>query len=40
MKRIDKIISEQTNYSRKEIKKMISKKLVIVNNEISKKSRR
>lgn len=31
MKRIDKIISEQTNYSRKEIKKMISHGLVLVN---------
>lgn len=31
MKRIDKIISEQTNYSRKEIKKMISQRLVLVN---------
>lgn len=31
MKRIDKIISEQTNYSRKEIKKMISQGLVLVN---------
>ena len=36
MKRIDKIISEQTNYSRKEIKKLISKKLVLVNNEVVK----
>lgn len=34
MKRIDRIISEQTNYSRKEIKKLISKRLIKVNNEI------
>ena len=31
MKRIDRIISEQTNYSRKDIKKLINKRLVIVN---------
>lgn len=31
MKRIDWIISEQTNYSRKDIKKLINKRLVIVN---------
>ena len=34
MKRIDRIISEQTNYSRKDIKKLINKRLVIVNGEI------
>lgn len=33
IKRIDRIISEQTNYSRKEIKKLISKGLIFVNNE-------
>lgn len=38
IKRIDKIISEQTNYSRKEIKKIISKGLVLVNDIIVKKS--
>ena len=38
MKRIDKIISEQTNYSRKEIKKMISQGVVYANNEQVKKS--
>lgn len=32
IKRIDKILSEQTNYSRKEIKKLISKELIYVNN--------
>lgn len=37
MKRIDKIISEQTYYTRKEIKKLISKGLVYANNEIVKK---
>jgi 16S rRNA pseudouridine516 synthase len=37
MKRIDKIISEQTSYTRKEIKKLISKKLVEVNNELVRK---
>lgn len=31
LKRIDKIISEQTNYSRKDIKKLISQGLVFVN---------
>ena len=30
IKRIDRIISEQTNYSRKEIKKMISSGVVYV----------
>lgn len=33
IKRIDRIISEQTNYSRKEIKDLIKKGLVFVNNE-------
>lgn len=33
IKRIDRIISEQTNYSRKEIKNLISKGLVFVNDE-------
>ena len=33
IKRIDRIISEQTNYSRKEIKKLISRGLIHVNNE-------
>jgi len=37
MERIDKIISEQTYYSRKEIKKLISKGLVYVNEEQVKK---
>ena len=32
IKRIDRIISEQTNYSRKEIKDLIKKGLVFVNN--------
>lgn len=34
MKRIDRILSEQTNYSRKEIKKLISKGLIFVNDKI------
>ncbi len=38
MKRIDKIISEQTNYSRKEIKRMISQGAVYINNNLIKKS--
>lgn len=38
MQRIDKIISEQTYYSRKEIKKLISQGLVYVNGEQVKKS--
>ena len=38
MKRIDKIISEQTYYTRKEIKKLISQKMVYVNGEQVKKS--
>ena len=33
MKRIDRIISEQTNYTRKEIRKLISQGSVTVNNE-------
>ena len=36
MKRIDRIISEKTDYSRKEIKKLISRGLVEVNDEIVK----
>ena len=38
MKRIDKIISEQTYYTRKEIKKIISQGMVYVNGEQVKKS--
>lgn len=38
IKRIDRIISEQTNYSRKEIKNLVSKKLVLVNDKIIDKS--
>ena len=38
MQRIDKIISEQTYYSRKEIKKLISQGLIYVNGEQVKKS--
>ena len=37
MKRIDKIISEQTYYTRKEIKKLISQGLVYINGEEVKK---
>ncbi len=37
MKRIDRIISEHTDYSRKEIKKLISNGLVEVNGELVKK---
>ncbi len=37
IKRIDRIISEQTNYSRKEIKKLISKGLIYVNDQQVKK---
>ncbi len=37
MKRIDKIISEQTNYSRKEIKKLVTQGLVLVNGKSVKK---
>ena len=36
MKRIDRIISEKTDYSRKEIKKLISKGLVFANKEVVK----
>lgn len=36
MKRIDRIISEQSNYSRKEIKKLISNGKVFVDNELVK----
>ena len=38
MERIDKIISSQTNYSRKDIKKIISQKRVTVNDKIILKS--
>lgn len=37
MKRLDRIISEQTNYTRKEIRKLISQGSVTVNNEQIKK---
>ena len=37
MKRIDRIISEKTDYSRKEIKKLISNRLVEVNGELVKR---
>ena len=37
MKRIDKIISEQTYYTRKEIKKLISQGAIYVNEELVKK---
>jgi len=37
LKRIDKIISEQTHYTRSEIKKLISQKKVYANDEIVKK---
>ena len=36
MKRIDRIISEHTDYSRKDIKKLISKGLILVNDEVVK----
>lgn len=38
LKRIDRILSEQTNYSRKEIKKLVSKGLVLVNDCVVRKS--
>ena len=38
MERIDKIISGQTHYTRKEIKKLISQGMVYVNGEQVKKS--
>ena len=38
LKRIDKILSEQTNYSRKEIKKLVSKGLVLVNECVVRRS--
>ena len=37
MKRIDRILSEQTNYSRKEIKKLVSKGEVLVNGNVVRK---
>ena len=37
MERIDKIISSQTNYSRKDVKKLISQKKIRVNDEIVKR---
>lgn len=38
LKRIDRILSEQTNYSRKEIKKLVAKGLVLVNGSFVRKS--
>lgn len=38
LKRIDRILSEQTNYSRKEIKKLVAKGLVLVNGSFARKS--
>lgn len=38
MKRIDRILSEQTNYSRKEIKKLVSKGVISVNGCVVRKS--
>ena len=38
LKRIDRILSEQTNYSRKEIKRLVSKGLVLVNGYVVRKS--
>ena len=38
MERIDKIIATQTNYSRKEVKKLVLQKRVMVNGEIISKS--
>jgi len=38
MERVDKIISNQTNYSRKDVKELIKKKLVSVNGKIINKS--
>lgn len=38
MERIDKIISSQTSYSRKEVKELISKKKIFVNDILVKKS--
>lgn len=38
LKRIDRILSEQTNYSRKEIKRLVSKGLVLVNGLVVRKS--
>lgn len=38
LKRIDRILSEQTNYSRKEIKRLVSKGLVLVNESFVRKS--
>lgn len=38
LKRIDRILSEQTNYSRKEIKRLVSKGLVLVNGSFVRKS--
>lgn len=38
LKRIDRILSEQTNYSRKEIKKLVSEGLVLVNEGVVRRS--
>ena len=37
MERINKIIASQTNYSRKDVKKLISQKKIKVNDEIVKR---
>ena len=38
MERLDKVISNQTNYSRKDVKELVKKKLVMVNDKIVNKS--
>ena len=38
MERLDKIISSQTNYSRKDVKDLVKKKSVLVNGEVVLKS--
>ena len=38
MERLDKIISSQTKYSRKQIKELIHQKRILVNNQIALKS--
>ena len=38
MERLDKVISSQTNYSRKDIKDLVKKKNILVNGEVVLKS--
>ena len=38
MERLDKVVSSQTNYSRSDVKKLVAKKQIMVNNIVIKKA--